>query len=407
MGFIDDFLALVSVSFYISFFGLLVFTFLICGARHFVGPIAIACLYFYSAVLLMMGAALEQFIQGVILLLIFLFFLVAGTKSSFPSAAASLSPAVPSRTACRWLAFAVVVFYVFFLQFLIAKYSQSLKIDKINWVLEAGGFSYLLSLLNGLLTALAFMLLVMRSYIVFVLVVACLSFGGFVFGEKGVLVNITILIAVVIFQNALGLRHYVYCAIVGGGALLLTILFLFGSSDFDFYSAYYSFLARVIASLDGTMIILQLGLYEGYDLPNFFIFYIFDFALSKIYGISPGIGQILAATQTYAYPANGGPNDSLVNYFLLSDFFGKIWVCLFVAIFAFLLGVLDAAVKSGRLNFYSIGCQLILVPLYLMTPAFFQATGTAFLLLARYYFLLLPLVALIYFLRWVIKDASR
>jgi len=185
--------------------------------------------------------------------------------------------------------------------------------------------------------------------------------------------------------------------------MALTVLVFFGGLDGDLAAAVDAFLIRVVATFDGTIIIVMLGLSDTLELPHSFLYYAFQFFTSRIDGVEPGLGQILAGFEVYPYPENGGPNDSLVNYYMLGGFFDKAFVFLFVASFAFLLGMIDNIIKSGRFAQYPFAWSFVLVPLYFMLPAFFQATGTAFLLIAKYYVFLLPAIALIFSMRRLVN----
>ncbi len=407
MDFLEDFKLLTPDYFCTALIFLLVVTAGACGIRRFLGPIALASLYFYGAVLLMMGAGSEQLVQGVILVCIFLMFLMLGSRSPVLRVPRGSLSVDNGATFYRDLTWVLIIVYVLFVQLLISDFSMLYKIDKINWVVNAGALPYVWSLLNGALISVAFMLLVVRRYLLFSIVALALAFGGYIFGEKSVFINLAVLIAVVVFQEPLKLGRSLVAAVAATFFLAFTIVYSFGGAVAGWSTAVQAFSVRLIATFDGTMIILKTHMYEGYELPHSVIYYVFDFFLSKIYGVSPGVGQILAAAGVYQYPENGGPNDSLVNYFLLSDISGKISVGVFLAVFAFFLGFLDRVVKEKRLNDYVVGWQFILIPLYLLMPAFFQATGTAFILLARYYVLLLPLVLVVYFIKGMVSRVKR
>lgn len=404
MNFIQDFIRLTPDYFFVSLFFLLFVTAISCGFRRFLGPIAIASVYFYGAALLMMGAGVEQFVQAFILIVIYFFSLVTGIRAPLLKFTRSALSADAMSRSYALLAFVVLVVYIAIFWLLLLNYSQNYRIDKINWAEGAGVLPYILSLLNGMLLSLFFLLLVDRNYLLSLVVGIALVFGGFVFGDKGVIVNLTIVVVSVVFQKSLRLKNVLYIFSLSIVVLLFTIVFFFGAVSGSTNDAFVAFLARLVASFDGTMIILKAHLYEGIKLPHTVLYYIFDFVVSRVYGISPGVGQLLASTNIYVYPKNGGPNDSLINYFLLSDVVNKIVVCVFLSFFAFVMGALDTMVKTSRLNTYTAGWKFILLPLYFYMPAFFQATGTAFLLLARYYVLLFPVIIIAFVLRGYMKN---
>jgi len=406
MDIIEDFIRLTPDYFYVALCFLLCITAFGCGLRRFLGPIAVASIYFYGAALLMMGAGMEQFVQALVLVLIYFVSLIIGVRApSFKFTRSTLSTNAMSQS-YSYLAFFMLVAYAALFCFLLSKYTQDYRIDKINWGGEAGVLPYVLSLLNGILLSLFFLLLVARNYVLFLIVGCFLVLGGIVFGEKGVIINLAVVVISVVFQRSVGLRDMFFIFVLSIVISFLTVVFFFGATFSNADDALVAFLARLVASFDGTMIILKAHMYESVKLPNAVLYYIFDFIVSKIYGISPGVGQLLASTNIYLYPENGGPNDSLINYFLLSDWVDKVVVCFFVSFFAFVMGGLDAIVKTCRLNTYSAGWKFVLLPLYFYMPTFFQATGTAFLLLARYYFLLFPVIIVAFFLRGCLKDVK-
>lgn len=406
MEFIDDFIALTPRYYYVSLCFLLFFTAGICGGRRFVGPVAVSSVYFYGAVLLMMGGGDQQFCEGVILILCYLFFLFFGVRAPLIRFSRSKLAIEDNVGLYTRMALVVLFLYSIFLGFLLFKYAQDFRVDKINWVGDAGGLPYLLALFNGLLVSLFFVFLVMRKYFLSAVIGVSLIVGGSMFGEKGVIINLALVLMVAVFQRPVRLLNLLGLFFLLVAISALTVVFFFGGASASSGDAILAFLARLAASFDGTMIILETNMYEYYRLPNSVLYYIFDFVFSKIYGISPGVGQILAAANVYSYPVNGGPNDSLINYFLLSGVDGKIIVVGFVCVFSFVLGMLDNAVKTCRLNSYTLGWQFVLLPLYFYMPIFFQATGTAFLLLARYYVFLMPLVFVVFVFRGVTKNVK-
>ncbi|OYU06330.1 MAG: hypothetical protein CFE47_16470 [Pseudomonas sp. PGPPP1] len=406
MDIIEDFIRLTPEYFYLSLCFLLFITACGCGLRRFLGPIAVASIYFYGAALLMMGAGMEQFVQALVLVLLYFVSLVIGVRAPSLKFARSTLTTDSMPKLYNRLALFVLVMYAVFFWFLLSKFTQNYRIDKINWGGEAGVLSYVLSLLNGVLLSLLFLLLVARNYVLFLIVGCFLVLGGVVFGEKGVIINLAVVVISVIFQKPIRLKSIFFIFVLSIIISLLTVVFFFGAASSNVDDALVAFLARLVASFDGTMIILKARMYESVSLPNTVLYYIFDFIVSRIYGVSPGVGQMLASTNIYVYPENGGPNDSLINYFLLSDLVDKVVVCFFVSSFAFVMGALDAIVKTCRLNTYSAGWKFILLPLYFYMPTFFQATGTAFLLLARYYFLLFPVVIIAFFLRRCLRDVK-
>ncbi|KRW64907.1 hypothetical protein AO729_07910 [Pseudomonas sp. TTU2014-066ASC] len=218
-------------------------------------------------------------------------------------------------------------------------------------------------------------------------------------GEKIVLVNLLILVVVCLLAQGKGKTFWISFVSFSLLSMVVTIFVFFGGLEGEGGAAVDAFMIRVVATFDGTIIIMMLGLSGTLELPHSFLYYAFQFFTSRLDGVEPGLGQILAGFEVYPYPENGGPNDSLVNYYLLGDFFDRAFVFLFVASFAFLLGMLDKIIKSGRFACCPLAWSFILVPLYFMLPAFFQATGTAFLLIARYYLFLIPAIALFYFFR--------
>lgn len=406
MNFIEDFIRLTPDCFFVSLCFLLLVTAYGCGLRRFLGPIAVASVYFYGAALLMMGAGFEQLVQAFVLVIIYFVSLVIGVRTPLLAFARStLSTDAMSRSSGR-MAFLTLIAYVALLWFLLSTYSQGYRIDKINWGGDAGVLPYVLALLNGVLLSLLFLLLVVRRYVLFLVVGCSLVIGGVVFGEKGVIINIFVVVISVVFQKPVRLKYIFFILMLLMVLLFLTVIFFFGDATSSTDDSLIAFLARLVASFDGTMIILEARMYEGVRLPNTVLYYMFDFFVSKIYGVGPGVGQLLASTNIYEYPENGGPNDSLINYFLLSDFINKVVVCFFVSFFAFVMGALDTMVKTCRLNAYSIGWKLVLLPLYFYMPAFFQATGTAFLLLARYYVLLFPIIIVAFFLVGSLRNVK-
>jgi hypothetical protein len=406
MDFIDDFVRLTPDYFFVSFGFLLFVTAFCCGLRRFLGPIAIASAYFYGAALLMMGAGMEQLVQAFVLILIYFVSLVIGVRTPLLRIPQTTCSTDAMSQSYSRLAFIVLIVYAILFWFLMSKFSQNYRIDKLGWGASAGVLPYVLSLLNGVLLSLLFLLLVARNYFMFLIVGLSLVLGGIVFGEKGIIINLAVVVASVVFQKAIRLRDMLYILVFSIVILFLTVVFFFGAASSNADDAIVAFLARLVASFDGTMIIFNTHMYEDASLPNTVLYYMFDFLVSKIYGVGPGVGQLLASTNVYVYPQNGGPNDSLINYFLLSDFINKIIVCFFVSFFAFVMGALDTMVKTGRMNTYPDGWKFVLLPLYFYMPAFFQATGTAFLLLARYYVLLFPVIVFAFFLRECLKNVK-
>lgn len=404
MNYIDDFNSLAPFFFYPGLVGLLSITIFLCGIKKFAGPIAFASLYLYGGTLLMAGAGGALLLQAAFLNLIFLVFLYLGGRISL-SRYSHLVTIGPSATlTTKLLSFMIVVTYVLILTYVLINFAVSFKLDKINWVTNAGFLPYLLALLNGMMLTYAFIFLASKNYTLFLLLIFVLIAGGYVFGEKITLLNMAILIVTVMMQKPrIRPRVVVYSISIVVLFFALTLYF-FGANEGGIDNALTALLIRLIATFDGTMIILSLELHESYLLPHDFLYYVFDFITSKIFGPTQGVGQILAGTNVYNYPPNGGPNDSLINYFLLSSGLNKVLVCVFLAASSFLLGYLDRVIKQGKINSYAFGWKLILIPLYFMLPAFFQATGTAFLLLARYYFLLLPSLIFVYIITIGIKS---
>jgi len=400
MDIFSDFASVVSPIYYPALVFVMAVTMFVLGFSSFIGPVSIASLYFYGAVLIMMHGGIEKFIQGVLLCATFLCFLYLGGVSKPFRIPLQSSHFAGFKWPFSILSLGCCFIYLFLLAYIAINHSLLFpKVDKVGWSLDAGLLAYIYYLLSGLLTTFAFLLFSKRNYCAFCFVAFSLAAGGYVMGEKIVLVNLLILVVVCLLAQGKGKRFWISFVSFSLLSMVVTIFVFFGGMEGGVAAAVDAFLIRVVATFDGTIIIMMLGLSETLELPHGFLYYAFHFFTSRIDGIEPGLGQLLAGFEVYPYPENGGPNDSLVNYYLLGDFFDRAFVFLFVASFAFLLGVLDKAIKGGRFACCPLAWSFILVPLYFMLPAFFQATGTAFLLIARYYVFLIPAIALFYFFR--------
>ncbi|WP_312396257.1 hypothetical protein [Stutzerimonas kunmingensis] len=399
-----DFSSVVSPIYYIALFFLMTITAFLLGLVRFIGPVAFASLYFYGALLIMMHDGIEGLLHGLLLAPTFLCFLYLGAVSK--PIRITLRSSRSTDFTLFFLLFSVACCFAYLLLlFYIAKsYSLSFpKVDKLAWALGAGLAPYVYSLFSGVLMTCAFLLFFKKKYIVFSFAAFSLVVGGYVMGEKVALVNLLFLVVVCLLSQREGVRFWIYFSGFSLISMALTVLVFFGGLDGDLAAAVDAFLIRVVATFDGTIIIVMLGLSDTLELPHSFLYYAFQFFTSRIDGVEPGLGQILAGFEVYPYPENGGPNDSLVNYYMLGGFFDKAFVFLFVASFAFLLGMIDNIIKSGRFAQYPFAWSFVLVPLYFMLPAFFQATGTAFLLIAKYYVFLLPAIALIFSMRRLVN----
>jgi len=404
MDIFSDFSSVVSPIYYLALVSVMAVTTFFLGFVRFIGPVAVACLYFYGAVLIMMHGGIEKFLQGLLLCATFLCFLYLGGVSKPFRIPLQNSRLDNSRWRVSTLSVGCCFIYLLLLIYIAIKYSLSFpKVDKLGWALDAGLLPYIYYLFGGLLTTFAFLLFSKKNYYAFCFVAFSLAAGAYVVGEKVALVNLLILVVVCLLTQGKGVRFWIYFVSFSLLSMAITILVFFGGLEGGLVAAVDAFLIRLIATFDGTIIIVMLGLGDTLELPHGFLYYAFQFFTSRIDGVEPGLGQILAGFEVYPYPESGGPNDSLINYYLLGGFFDRSFVFLFVASFAFLLGVLDRAIKSGSFARCPLAWSFVVVPLYFMLPAFFQATGTAFLMIARYYVILIPAVVLFYFFRRLVN----
>lgn len=367
------------------------------GFNNFLGPTAFSSLFFFSPIIWSLPylESIDLIITFFMVISYFLFFKLG----------VSIDPSFILKKFIGYnkgyyifISYILISTYFFLLQIVIVYFGVNGHVDKLAWTVSSGGVSYLFSAVEMSVIVIAFYFIELKKYFLFFLVASLLVWGGVVFHSKSVLLSFIVIYLINKSRFGIEFKYITRYIIIISIFFTLTSVLFFGGLNADSYTA---FASRVFATIDGTFTILTSGMYPDYSLPHSSLYYIFDLFTSKIYGVTESVGQIVAGYSNTSYPKFGGPNDSLVNYLFLTQGLDKLNVVIFVCALSFISGSLDKIIKSERCTFSLLEFKLIIYPLYLFIPSFFQATGTAFMLLARLYIFLIPIVIFIFLVRKV------
>lgn len=368
--------------------------------KYYIGPTILSSIYFLFP--LTWSLFFVDFYDFLLLILLMLFFIYFYKLGTIRKTTRILTPPKQQRYSSKIL-FIIIISYLLLILYAFNVYGDNNSIDKLAWTTSAGVMPYFISAYELTLLALLLHCIDIKNKKIFIYIVLALVFGGLLFGTKGILINILLLLLVnpsthTINYLKLILKNITYVSLI----IFATILIFFGDT---FESAYLAFIDRLLATIDGTFTILTTDMYHGFVLPNPVIYYFFDFLTSRIYGVTPSLGQMIANNSIIlSYPEFGGPNDSIINYFLLSGILDKISIIIFVGFFSFISGSLERKIKNGQLEKSKISKKIVYYSLYISMPMFFQATGTAFLIMTRAYIIIIPTILIMYFIRKAIKS---
>ncbi|CNC63473.1 Uncharacterised protein [Yersinia similis] len=290
----------------------------------------------------------------------------------------------------------MLLLYIIVITYIYSVFSIDSKVDKLTWTLESGGVHYLFECLSMVILVISFDFLERRKTYLSSIFFFVLIFAGILMGGKGILVNLFSVYLVVKSRESFSSFSLIGVFFILMVVVLLTQIVFFGGVNSSGFAAITS---RILATIDGTYIIFYNKVYGDFYLATPILYYLSDFMASKIYGVSDGLGILLARFSDISYPLHGGPNDSIVNYLLLYNDYNKLVVLLFISTMSFIAGMLDRIIK--KINFINAGISLkiVIYPLYLLLPLSFQASGTFFMILARGYVILIPILLFYYFIK--------
>lgn len=388
--FADLFLSETEGSFYFIFVTSMLLSVWVLGINSIVGPILVALIYIIFPVAWAFGfvGALDKlclflYLSSAVLLL------KLGTLVKIKGSFLGDFRRSHGWVKCLFIGSAVVsVFLTFYLYGIFNLHGHS----KVSWTVEYRGLSYFVSSINAMLIASGFYMALKGRWVYLVFLTGVIGVYGFVLGNKSVLLSIMFILAIyyVRMKGVVSLRALLVSKEFFWLCVLFASMIYF---FFGFQDALPNFFSRLLATIDGLFILKTSGMYEQYLLPDSVWFYIFDFIVSKFFGVREGVGQILANRSIYiSYPPFGGPNDSAVLYILFAEGLDKVFLIFFLGLCSFVFGVLDSYFKSVRGHGLSVLVVIVLAPIYLLFPTLYQGVGTFFILLARDLVLALPVV---------------
>ncbi|WP_141239803.1 hypothetical protein [Vibrio cholerae] len=391
-----EFLNSVSLNFYILFASTFLLFSILVGVKVLLGPTLLSAISFLSSVSLALIYA-NPYDSFILLLSLFCFLLISyyfsRTITNFRCHANDIEEKIYSNLSLKKNRRDKTVVLFFCVLFLLVNthiymlFSESGRVNKLTWTVSAGALPYIYEALLMISICCFLHCLERRFFLFCFLIFILIGFSGLVFGSKGVLINIFIVYLLYRTRFNISYRFVILLA-------PLSIVFLFILSIVFFGSGVAGFLAlfsRIMATLDGTFSIFFDGLYESFYLDKTVLIYYFDVFYSRFYGVQESLGQIIANHSRFYYPEFGGPNDSVVNYLLLSTGFNKLIAIATVCVLAFFSGFLDVYLRSRRANYISLKNKIAIYPLYFLLPALYQGVGTGILLFARVYVIIIPL----------------
>ncbi|WP_172806964.1 hypothetical protein, partial [Endozoicomonas arenosclerae] len=158
----------------------------------------------------------------------------------------------------------------------------------LSWTVESKGLHYLFDFLTMLIMVCSISFFEKKKYFNFCLCFLLIVFSSVLLGIKGALINLIILLMAVSVRGGVGWKIIFQAVVLTFIFLVLTLYLFFGGLSLEALNA---IISRVIATIDGTYIILSTGIDESYQLPNNILVYIFDFIVSKFNGVIESLGQ--------------------------------------------------------------------------------------------------------------------
>ncbi|EOX3438082.1 hypothetical protein ACPFUQ_003306 [Vibrio cholerae] len=398
-----EFINNVSVNFYILFASIFLFFSVLVGVKVLLGPTLLSAISFLSSASLALIYA-NSYDSFILILSLFCFFLISYYFScgvtNFRGCANHIEEKNYSDFSlkkCRNDKTVVLFFCLLFLLvniYIYMLFSESGRVNKLTWTTSSGALPYIYEALLMITTCCFLHCLERRFFLFCIFIFFLIGFSGFMFGSKGVLINLFFVYLLYRTRFKISYRLIVFL-------IPLFLAFLFVLSSFFFGAGMAGILAlfsRVMATLDGTFSIFFDGLYESFYLDKTVLIYYFDVFYSRFYGVQESLGQIIANNSRFYYPEFGGPNDSVVNYLLLSSGFNKLIAIATVCSLAVFSGFFDMYLRSKRASYISLKNKIAIYPLYLLLPALYQGVGTGILLFARVYVIIIPLYMCWFFL---------
>ncbi|CRG49456.1 MULTISPECIES: hypothetical protein [Yersinia pseudotuberculosis complex] len=394
--FVDNFLSEVPVAFYIVFsFFILTFSALY-GIKNILGPTLLSSVFFFmpASLALILADPIDKFFVFLGCVFFCLFYLL-GNRISIVNKTLEIKY-INQSSSHNLFGMTMLLFYIIIITYIYSVFSTDSKVDKLTWTLESGGVHYLFECLSMVILVISFDFLERRKIYLSSIFFIVLILAGILMGGKGILVNLFSVYLVVKSRKSFNSFSLIGVFFILTVVILLTQMVFFGGINSSGFAALTS---RVLATIDGTYIIFYNNVYGNLYLTSPVLYYLSDFMASKIYGVSDGLGVLLARFSDISYPPHGGPNDSIVNYILLYNDYNKLVALLFISTMSFIAGTLDRIIKNKNFINVSISLKIAIYPLYLLLPLSFQASGTFFMILARVYIILIPILLLYYFIK--------
>lgn len=390
-----DFFESVDLVFYIIFaFLFLCFSFVV-GMRYVIGPTLFSAINFLSAASLglVYAVGFDFYILVVSVLIFFInYYCFCGSQKHVIKNAYVNSGIDNDRQLS--IKFFIVLF-VLVNCIIVFMFGESGRVNKLTWTVTAGGLPYIYEALLMVMYCCFLHCLERRWFLLNCIILFIVGLTGYIFSSKGILINVFLIYAIYITRENVSIKRLVTL-------FFTSIIFIFILTNVYFGSGYLGLLAlcsRAIATLDGTFSIFFDGMYGVHTLDKSVLYYYFDFFVSRIYGVNEGLGAIIAGFSRFNYPEFGGPNDSVVNYLLLSDGMDKVVVIITVFILSFSGVLLDRYVRTCNAKYLPLRNKIIVYPFVLLLPSLYQAVGTGLLILARIYVIIVPIFICWSFLR--------
>ncbi|CNC80417.1 hypothetical protein [Yersinia pseudotuberculosis] len=394
--FVDNFLSEVPVAFYIVFsFFILTFS-VLYGIKNILGPTLLSSVFFFmpASLALILADPIDKIFVLLGCIFFYIFYLL-GNRISIVNKTLEIKY-INQPNSHYLFSMTMLLFYIIIITYIYSVFSIDSKVDKLTWTLESGGVHYLFECLSMVILVISFDFLERRKIYLSSIFFIVLILAGILMGGKGILVNLFSVYLVVKSRRSFNSFSLIGVFFILTVVFLLTQIVFFGGVNSSGFAAITS---RALATIDGTYIIFYNNVYGNLYLTSPILYYLSDFMASKIYGVSDGLGVLLARFSDISYSPHGGPNDSIVNYILLYNNYNKLVALSFVSTMSFIAGILDRVIKNKKFINVSISLKIAIYPLYLLLPLSFQASGTFFMILARVYIILIPILFFYYFIK--------
>ena len=139
------------------------------------------------------------------------------------------------------------------------------------------------------------------------------------------------------------------------------------------------FTNRLLKNTDGSFTILQEKLYNLQLFDHSFLIQLFKVISFKIGFEKQEIGETIAFYSKYSYPEHGGPNDHILNYFLLN--FSVINVLIYIFIIILLATITHKNFDKIFKNYYLYNFAVFF---YVKAAGFIQAPSTMILIFSKF-----------------------